>query len=86
MVTKDEALAAGMPERTWYRRHGPNARPARPEGRPRRIPRQAFPAVYAAVCDGSRSMDDVEAEFGSVHPRTWDRYVKELERHSADAA
>ena len=85
MVTKDEALAAGGSERTWYRRHGPNARPAKPEGRPRRISRQAFPAVYASVCDGSRSMSDVEAEFGSVHPRTWDRYVKELERHSANA-
>lgn len=85
MTAKYAAAAAGISERTWYRRHGPNARPARPEGRPRRIPRQTFPAVYASVCDGSRSMDDVEAEFGSIHPRTWDRYVKELERHSADA-
>ena len=85
MAAKNAAAATGMSERTWYRRHGPSARPARPEGRPRRIPRQAFAAVYAAVCDGSRSMADIEAEFGPMHPRTWDRYVKELERHNADA-
>lgn len=83
MAAKDEAAALGKSVRTWYRRCGPNAHPARREGRPRRIPREAFPAVYAAVCDGSRSIDDVEAEFGPIHPRTWDRYVKELERIEA---
>lgn len=84
MVAKDEAAAASMSERTWYRRHGPNARPARPEGRPRRIPRQAFPAVYAAVQSGARTLTSVLSEF-ELSDRTWDRYVKELERHTADA-